>query len=217
MFFQYTKQKREMLNLTVEDLARETGLTIEQINSFETDTLPTEEEMLLLANPLEIKYAIAKHFIRSMHKCYHRKTSNKPMYENYCLTQSQKNRNETLKKDLELAGSYRKELIPLIKAKIEISCTKWKFFDDGEYGNFDKLLLIRPSIIKAPVSRNVELPLTFDHIWTSLDVEYKNRVPNFRTCKELLVKGYIYEYECKGKKNLGLRTFHVIPVIRDEN
>lgn len=214
VIFDYLKKKREMLGLDIETVSELTGFEIEKIQSFETDTLPSEEEMLLLAPAYKIPKYIANRFIKSVIKEKFHKPISKwgnASFNNYCVTPSQLSRKEIPEKHLENASRLRNDLIALINSNIKLRCEKFTLYCNPKYKKFDRILLTKPTIIKTSACRNVPVPFKLDHMWITVDVEWKNRAPEHLTCDLLEIKAMVYEYESDGKRNIGMQAFYIRP------
>ena len=98
---------------------------------------------------------------------------------------------------------YREELVPFIGACVTVVCDD--FCVQNNY--IDKkpckwILLTNPRIVKVPSRmRNMQLPTT-SHLWVAVDKDWTCNVEN--ACLKL--RGFLYEYEHKGHKNIGLKV-----------
>lgn len=122
---------------------------------------------------------------------------------------SHRRKNTEEVKSLPKARFYRRELEPLIGAVVNIRCSSWKISKvQFERKYWNKILMRNAEVIKAPKSRNVTLPIIIQHIWTVVDGDWNER-NEVNESDTLLCRGFIYEYNSKGKKNIGLQALWV--------
>ena len=107
------------------------------------------------------------------------------------------------------AKNYRKQLEPLLGSVCTFVCDTWSITPDTIDGNAcDRIYMKDALVVKAPKSRGVELPVTVHHIWTAVDPGWKSR-NNAVSAYGIKVQGFVYLYNSKGKKNIGLQALSV--------
>lgn len=130
-------------------------------------------------------------------------------------TSSQKNKHDPNLLTLPESKHYRTQLEPLLGAVVNIDCDQFTFIPDTVDGKpCHRILLKDADVIKVPVNRGVVPPIHIRHIWTLVDDGWmdRNSFPQF--CK-LRIRGFLYLYKHKDKKNIGLQTLSARPVQGD--
>ena len=129
----------------------------------------------------------------------------------YTSSSSWRNRNSTTVLNLPESKHYRKDLEALMGACITIQCANWKIFQDDN--RFDRILLLKAEITNFPSGRNYQGSLVIDHIWASVDKEWKNR----NNIKDILrIRGIVYAYESRGCKNIGIHAVSIKALEKEE-
>lgn len=134
-------------------------------------------------------------------------SSIKPHRNLFGLTNAQANKYSSELRTLPDAKYFRRDLVPFVNSIVYIECSKWSInpdFVDGK--RCDRILLINANIVAAKKTI-IEYPIYIQHIWTVVDEGWKKRV-NERYAKSLYLKGFLYLYESKGKKNIGFQTLY---------
>lgn len=103
------------------------------------------------------------------------------------------------------SNTYRAQLEPFLGNCIEVVARNYTYWSNMycDEKMCIVMLLTNCSVVKVPAkSRNYQLPI-IDHLWVVLDNDWD--------CPDnaeygLWVRGFVYEYESKGEKNIGLKV-----------
>ena len=132
------------------------------------------------------------------------KMSENPTVNRLSTTKSQRLQSTILAHELPCSKYYRKQLVPLLNKKVVIRCREWEIKTSKGH----LTILMKNAELVKPKTLH---PIQVEHIWTIVDDGWFERNKNCLLGKEMYLycSGFLYEYERKGVRNIGIKAINL--------